>query len=860
VRRIAAFAASAAALVPGVLAAAGTPAHAAGTAGPTPLTTGPGANLDRLALVGASGDNLVYVRTHVDRSGFYRASDDLYAQVVGAAPRKLPRWDADRAVPTQGLLAGTMLIQTMDDADGTKRYVDTASGLTGTVTLADGQTFLGAAPDGWLAAGTDADGVPHVYDVAAATGDAADLGTPPGWDAGMYTTTVGDPAGAVLTYAADTGNVSAYVAYAAPGAFTALAVDPAADWVTCVGLVADAAGCVEHLPSDPPVIARVPLDGGDAVRTAPDDAYLDERNVALTADETAWVDSDGNLAVQPAAGGPVTPGPTGVAQVASTGTGFVYTTGGPYSDAALHTLSSAGGDDEVLAGPQHSPAVAGGIAVGSGRVAWNDDATGGNPVWTRPLSGAGAPLSAGAPSLAATRSTGTATSLSGRRTAFFAPDATRPTSDTAVLDVATGGTVTPIATDDAFAGDAARMTLSGTRLLYRTSAGWRLRDLRPGGATTSLDDLSGALSAQLWGNYVAWLLPDGSVWRRDLTSAADATQLVAPTDGATDADGYVLTWGDWVAWRWTYTSCDTGCTQVVQAGYRNAATMDPAAELPAGVDPASLGGEGLVESGLSESGAGATLRNLATGAETPLAAVGQAPRSAVVADQGVAAWVDESGTPVVSALPTHTAAAPRSLGNAAGQLTAVAGKPWSWAGEVVASAPFTSCAVRITSGAAVVRTLPCDAAGAAQGDALVTWDGRNAAGVAVAAGAYTWTLVAGNRDGALLAADGSATPVTGTIARTVPAVKPAVTRQPASRTVAAGQRAVFTAAASGSPAPTVQWQASANGGRTWANLSGQRSATLSVKATRALKGYRYRAAFANKSGTAYTAAAVLTVR
>ena len=44
---------------------------------------------------------------------------------------------------------------------------------------------------------------------------------------------------------------------------------------------------------------------------------------------------------------------------------------------------------------------------------------------------------------------------------------------------------------------------------------------------------------------------------------------------------------------------------------------------------------------------------------------------------------------------------------------------------------------------------------------------------------------------------------------------PVVTTQPASQTVTAGQTVTFTAAASGNPTPTVQWQVSTNGGATF---------------------------------------------
>ena len=87
---------------------------------------------------------------------------------------------------------------------------------------------------------------------------------------------------------------------------------------------------------------------------------------------------------------------------------------------------------------------------------------------------------------------------------------------------------------------------------------------------------------------------------------------------------------------------------------------------------------------------------------------------------------------------------------------------------------------------------------------------------------------------------------------------PAITINPASQAVAANAQAVFTAAASGSPAPTVQWQSSANG-TTWSNITGATTASLPIVATAANSGTQYRAVFTNSLGTATTTAAKLTV-
>jgi hypothetical protein len=89
---------------------------------------------------------------------------------------------------------------------------------------------------------------------------------------------------------------------------------------------------------------------------------------------------------------------------------------------------------------------------------------------------------------------------------------------------------------------------------------------------------------------------------------------------------------------------------------------------------------------------------------------------------------------------------------------------------------------------------------------------------------------------------------------------PAVTTNPTDQTVNAGQTATFTAAAIGSPTPTVQWQISSDGGSTFSNVAGATTTTLSLSnATSAQDGTKYRAVFSNAAGTATTIVATLTV-
>lgn len=88
--------------------------------------------------------------------------------------------------------------------------------------------------------------------------------------------------------------------------------------------------------------------------------------------------------------------------------------------------------------------------------------------------------------------------------------------------------------------------------------------------------------------------------------------------------------------------------------------------------------------------------------------------------------------------------------------------------------------------------------------------------------------------------------------------RPIVTANPADETEPAGGVGIFTAQASGTPAPTVQWQADSGNG--WSNLAGATSRTLRFDFLRtSMNGLRYRAIFSNGCGRDTTSAALLTV-
>jgi hypothetical protein len=126
----------------------------------------------------------------------------------------------------------------------------------------------------------------------------------------------------------------------------------------------------------------------------------------------------------------------------------------------------------------------------------------------------------------------------------------------------------------------------------------------------------------------------------------------------------------------------------------------------------------------------------------------------------------------------------------------------------------------------------------------------NTAGLAAGAYTVTYHYVPGDTDFA--AQDATSTLYVGTKVR--------VTTQPTAQTVTAGNPATFTAAATGTPSPTVQWQVSTDGGKTYTDIAGATSTTLSFVASADENRYKYRAVFTNALGTTTTKPATLTVQ
>ncbi|MFC5194067.1 GEVED domain-containing protein [Bizionia hallyeonensis] len=92
---------------------------------------------------------------------------------------------------------------------------------------------------------------------------------------------------------------------------------------------------------------------------------------------------------------------------------------------------------------------------------------------------------------------------------------------------------------------------------------------------------------------------------------------------------------------------------------------------------------------------------------------------------------------------------------------------------------------------------------------------------------------------------------------------PSISTQPANATRVIPNNATFSVAATGTPAPTYQWQVSTNGGTTWTNVTGGSGATTNTYTTGAtsapMNGNQYRCVVTNSCGAVTSAARTLTL-
>ncbi len=89
---------------------------------------------------------------------------------------------------------------------------------------------------------------------------------------------------------------------------------------------------------------------------------------------------------------------------------------------------------------------------------------------------------------------------------------------------------------------------------------------------------------------------------------------------------------------------------------------------------------------------------------------------------------------------------------------------------------------------------------------------------------------------------------------------PTISAQPSSQTVIAGATATFSVTATGSPAPTYQWQLSDDNGTTFDAITGATGSTFTTQpAAAGNSGQQYRVVVSNSAGSVTSNAAMLTV-
>jgi hypothetical protein len=619
----------------------------------------------------------------------------------------------------------------------------------------------------------------HLYDMDVATSTPSDLGAIPGDPTLMSALASAD--GVVVQVQPATSPVSAqtllYVSFATPGSFIQLGTN--VPIVNSPVIDSDSVAWIENTSAyvnggvnedeAQTVVVRMNLDGSDETRVSVPYAT----SVAITPGFTGFFVSptykDISFETMPAAGGTITTFPTTPASydLRSVGSAFVIDLPGTPASAGIYSVASAAGVTIHIAAAGAAPLRANAISLSAGRVVWADNGVGGG-LWNRSISINGATITADDPQNI-TPETAQFASASGDRTAWITGDPQFP--DTESLDVSNGlGGVLNLGgapMDD-------RLTLSGTRVLENVEDGTAvLHDLVTGTSTTlpapsqGNPNLSGPLYA-LWGNELAWVEGDGSVWFKDLATGS-TTEVADPiADASETVTGTISVAAGIVAWNEYVCDAPTGFLGecVGQALHvRNVRTM-AAAVVVAGAYPVEIEmSNGYIAYDGYDSEIGSLVLNVSSTTDPSVLQLGPlitGESDTFSVSPTMIGWVAADGLPHVQLLP-EIEGNPWYLGNGIAPASMLADGTNSWSADFVVSQPLTACAVTITADEIAVRSLPCDPTQAQVGEAKVSWDGRDASGHLVAPGSYTWTLTGAQSVSPLLDADGTSAAITGTI-------------------------------------------------------------------------------------------------
>ena len=760
------------------------------------LTNGSSGQPNDVRLIAADSAAIVFTVTDPELS----ASATTYVQPHFGSARPLPaRFTAASAEPLTvvGNMLGTYVPSPMSASDpGSFLYTTVGGSISGDVPVTAGE-FQGTSVDGYLysampetTAGTTSS--VHIYDVNVATKATTDLGAVPGNPA--FVTVIASAAGVLLETKQSGDGLELpslrYVRYATPNTFVQLATSAPIQGAPVVGTsgvawLENSTVYNNDQTFDPTAtgVVRVTLGGSVVERRAAPNAY----EVAVTAGSTGVLTASPNEAgaffsASATAGGEPTAYQTQVgADLLSTGTAFVVTEGGTPETAGIYTLPSAAGPATFRHAAGAATLRASTIAVSPGRVVWRDNGIGAG-LWSRTLRTVQTTLAAGDPVVIASQPDPTSeepVSSSGDQVAYVASgNASSPdTSSSVWLGAASQAprSVGPAAPDD-------DLTLSGTRLLQRhddgsatlTDLGSRTSSVLPAPVGPWSGAFLGRTDYQLWGNELAWLASDGSVWFKDLATGT-STEISGPTVGRGETVvGSVAVAAGVVAWSEGTCTGAEGTSPAASTcngtglKYRNALTLGQTYIVPSAAPTRiQLSNGYLAFDDDSAGSSGVDVTPLYSSVVERIAALsaGGAGEVEFSISGSMLGWIGADNLPHAAALP-HVAAKPWYLGNSTPASSLVTDDAHSWDADFFSSDALTHCAVTISSHGAAVRVLPCQPTQMIDGEAVVSWNGRNEAGSVVAPGTYTWTLRGANADGPLLDAEGNDSPITGTITTT----------------------------------------------------------------------------------------------
>jgi hypothetical protein len=422
---------------------------------------------------------------------------------------------------------------------------------------------------------------------------------------------------------------------------------------------------------------------------------------------------------------------------------FFVTRGATRPDAGLYELANAGATPQREVAAAGSPLEAYGVGIGPGRVAYSDDAATGGALsaFARNLSGGAHGLSAGSQSLLSRDATGFGLSLSGRSAAYLG-GASR-VGCLGDLRLSVPGAKSRTVTKKACGAP----TLSGERLFYLLAGAKDTDNVEVYDLATHATKrvVTGVLSAAMWGNYLAWMTTNGSVYREALSGPAGRKKLTGALGGS-GIYGGVYTAGPWVAWY------EGNSNNHYAIKFRDAQTLAAARSLPKAdtIDGLSAGYLAVFVFDDTAQDYAVTLDSLP--ALHRVLSVSTAQPGAVAVDGATLAWVDTSN--VARAQRVSAVDRPWFLGDPAAPAKVAKGARWS--AQFPTSAALSSATVTVRSGHKVVATLKADKAYLSLGVVAVSWHPAKA-------GHYTWTLSAHSSSGTMRSDSGSSAATTGSL-------------------------------------------------------------------------------------------------